>query len=49
MFRLLKWLIYLAILGFIALVIFAYLGPFFGVDFAPPTEEIRQDIILETD
>jgi hypothetical protein len=49
MLRLIKWLIYLAILGFIALIAFAYLGPIFGVDFAPPTEEIRQDIILETD
>jgi hypothetical protein len=49
MFRLFKWLIYLAILGFIALVGFAYLGPVFGVDFAPPTEEIRRDIILETE
>ncbi|WP_294624036.1 hypothetical protein [uncultured Roseovarius sp.] len=49
MLRLIKWLIYLAVLGFIALVGFAYLGPFFGADFAPPTEEIRQDIILETE
>jgi len=49
MLRLIKWLIYLAILGFFALIGFAYLGPIFGVDFAPPTEEIRQDIILETD
>ncbi|EDM71958.1 hypothetical protein RAZWK3B_17608 [Roseobacter sp. AzwK-3b] len=49
MLRLIKWLFYLAILAFIALVGYAYVGPFFGADFSPPTEEIRQDIILETD
>ncbi|SHM41890.1 hypothetical protein SAMN05443432_107127 [Roseovarius litoreus] len=49
MLRLIKWLFYLAILAFIALVGYAYIGPFFGADFSPPTEEIRQDIILETD
>lgn len=47
MARLIKWLIYLAILAFIALVAYAYLGPFFGADFSPPEREIRQDIILE--
>lgn len=47
MLRLIKLLIYLAVLGFIALVGYAYLGPFFGADFSPPTEEIRQEIILE--
>lgn len=47
MFRLLKWLFYLAILAFIALVGYAYLGPFFGADFAPPSDEIRQEIILD--
>jgi len=49
MLRLIKWLFYLAILAFIALVGYAYIGPFFGADFSPPTKEIRQDIILETD
>lgn len=49
MFRLIKWLFYLAILAFIALVIYAYVGPFFGADFSPPTNEIRQEIIIETD
>ncbi|SLN13411.1 hypothetical protein PEL8287_00516 [Roseovarius litorisediminis] len=48
MTRLIKWLFYLAILAFIALVIYAYIGPFFGADFSPPSEEIRQEIILET-
>lgn len=49
MLRLIKWIFYLAILGFIALTGYAYIGPFFGADFSPPNEEIRQDIILETD
>ncbi|MEL7013609.1 MAG: hypothetical protein AAFO72_10055 [Pseudomonadota bacterium] len=48
MFRLIKWLIYLGVLGFIALVVYAYVGPFFGADFSPPEREIRQDLILET-
>lgn len=48
MLRLIKWLFYLAVLAFIALVSYAYIGPFFGADFSPPSEEIRQEIILET-
>lgn len=47
MFRLIKWLFYLLIIAFIALVGYAYLGPFFGADFTPPSNEIRQDIILD--
>jgi hypothetical protein len=49
MLRVIKWLFYLAILAFIALVGYAYIGPFFGADFSPPREEIRRDIILETE
>lgn len=49
MFRLIKWLFYLAILAFIALVGYAYIGPFFGADFSPPSNEIRQEIILDVD
>lgn len=48
MFRLMKWIFYLAVIGFVALTAYAYLGPFFGADFSPPNEEIRQDITLET-
>ena len=48
MARLIKWLFYLAVLAFLALVAYAYVGPFFGADFSPPEEEIRQDILLET-
>jgi len=49
MLRLIKWLFYLVVLGFIALVCYAYIGPFLGADFSPETQEIRQEIILETD
>lgn len=48
MARLIKWLFYLAVFGFLCLVGYAYIGPFFGADFSPPEQEIRQDIILET-
>ncbi len=47
MLRLIKWLFYLAVLAFVALVAYAYLGPFFGADFTPPETEIREEIILE--
>jgi len=46
-FRLIKWLFYLAIIGFIGLVGYAYIGPFFGADFTPTPSEIRQDIELD--
>ncbi|HKL04264.1 MAG TPA: hypothetical protein VJ929_00435 [Roseovarius sp.] len=49
MLRLIKWLFYLAFLALIALMGYAYVGPFFGADFTPPINEIRQDILLETD
>ncbi|WP_370276402.1 hypothetical protein [Roseovarius indicus] len=49
MARLIKWLFYLAVLAFLALVAYAYIGPVFGADFSPPEEEIRQEIILETE
>lgn len=48
MVRIIKWLLILAVLAFLALVAYAYLGPFFGADFGPPEREIRQEIILET-
>lgn len=45
--RLIKFLIYLAILGFAALVAYTYVAPFFGVDFAPAQEEIRKPVTLD--
>lgn len=46
--RVLKYLIYLTLLGFIGLVGYAYVGPFLGVDFSPPQSEVREPITLET-
>ena len=48
MYRLLKLLVYIGLLAFIALAGYAYLGPFFGADFSAPQQEIQQEILLET-
>lgn len=45
--RLIKLLIYLAIIGFIGLVGYAYLGPFFGADFSAPQSEVRVPVTLD--
>ncbi|UYV39658.1 hypothetical protein N4R57_10700 [Rhodobacteraceae bacterium D3-12] len=45
--RIIKWLFILAILAVIALVGYAYIGPFFGADFSPPQQEIRVTIELD--
>ncbi|MCO4777372.1 MULTISPECIES: hypothetical protein [Lentibacter] len=45
--KLLKWLFYLIILGFVALLVYAYLGPIFDADFAPTSEEIRIPVELD--
>jgi hypothetical protein len=47
MFRLFKYLIYLAILATIGLVGYAYVGPFFGVDFSAPQSEITVPVVLD--
>ncbi|GAA6175509.1 hypothetical protein [Sulfitobacter pacificus] len=47
--KLIKLLIFLLVLGFAALVGFAYLGPFFGAEFAPAQVEIRQPVTLGAD
>ncbi len=45
--RLIKGILILAVLGFLAFVAFAYLGPLlFPAEFAPPLEEIRQPVTL---
>ena len=49
MFKLIKFMLYLVIIGFLALVLYIYIGPFLGADFTPETREIRQDIRIETD
>lgn len=45
--RLIKWLFYLLILGLLALIAYAYVGPFFGADFSPPQSEHRLPVQLD--
>ncbi len=45
--RLIKFLLVLAVLGFAALTVYAYLGPFFGVDFSAPQAEVRKPVTLD--
>ena len=45
--RLFKLLLFLLIIGFIGLVGYAYIGPFFGADFAPRQIETRVPVTLE--
>lgn len=45
--RLIKWLFYLLILGVLALVAYAYIGPYFGADFSPPQSERRVPVQLD--
>lgn len=47
--RLIKGLVYLAILGFLALTGYAYLGPYFGADFRAPQTEFRTPVQLDAD
>ncbi|WP_238366563.1 hypothetical protein [Mesobacterium pallidum] len=49
MWRIIRWLFYLAVLAVIALVIYAYVGPFFGADFGAPQTEIRVPVTLDAD
>lgn len=44
--RLFKALIFLLLMGFLALVAYAYVGPFFGADFSPEPVETRQPVTL---
>lgn len=46
--RIIKWLIYMAILGVIALIGYAYIGPFFGADFSAPLREIRIPVDIDS-
>ena len=47
--RIIKWLIYLLILGALALIAYAYIGPYFGADFSPPQNEVRQPVTQDAD
>lgn len=45
--RLIKLLFFIAIFGFIGLVGYAYIGPFFGADFSSPQAEVRLPVVLD--
>ncbi len=47
--RVIKFLVYLLCLAFIAIVGYAYLGPWFGSDFSAPQREIRVPVTLNAD
>lgn len=40
MSKIIKWLFYLIVTWALGLIIFAYLGPFFGFDFTPEEKTI---------
>lgn len=47
--RLIKWLFYLLILAAILLVLYAYAGPFLGVDFSAIQNERSTPITINTE
>lgn len=47
--RLIKYLFYLAVLAAIGLVGYAYIGPFFGADFSPPSAQVRVPVTLDAE
>lgn len=44
--RLIKWVLILCVFGFVALSVYAYVGPFFGVQFDPVRSPVSQSIQL---
>ncbi|WP_090205003.1 hypothetical protein [Yoonia litorea] len=49
MWRLIKAIFFLLVIGAIALVAYAYVGPlFFPADFAAPAEEVTRPVTLDT-
>ena len=47
MFRLFKLLLFLVVVGFIGMAGYAYIGPYFGVDFSAPQQETRVPVTLD--
>jgi len=47
--RLVKWLLYLAVLACVLLIAYTYVGPYFGADFSPQQDEIRVPVKLTDD
>jgi hypothetical protein len=49
MWRLIKAIFFLVVIGAIALVAYAYVGPlFFPADFAAPAQEVTRPVTLDT-
>ncbi|WP_204157055.1 hypothetical protein [Tritonibacter mobilis] len=49
MARLIKYSAILILLAAIALIAYAYVGPWFGADFSAPSEEVRKPVVLNAD
>ncbi len=49
MARLAKYLAILILLAAVALVAYAYVGPWFGADFSAPAGEVRKPVVLNAD
>ncbi|MGR3615835.1 MAG: hypothetical protein ACU0BB_07315 [Paracoccaceae bacterium] len=47
--RLVKFLVYIVCLVGIGVVAYAYIGPWFGVDFGAPQSEVRIPVVLDAD
>ena len=47
--RLIKMLFLITFFGFVGLVGYAYIGPFFGANFSAPQVEVRQPLLLNAD
>ena len=47
--KIVKWLFYFIAIGAVALIIFAYIGPFLGFDFTPEEKTINIPVELHED
>ncbi|MCD9146794.1 hypothetical protein [Pseudophaeobacter flagellatus] len=47
MVRLIKYLVIFGVLAALALIAYAYIGPWFGADFSVPIEEVRKPVVLD--
>ena len=47
--RLMKLLVFLAVLATVTVISYAYVGPFFGADFSAQQSEVREPVTLNVD
>ncbi len=47
--RLFRYIGYLVVLAAVGLIVYAYVGPFLGVDFSPPQVEVTKPVTLNVD